>query len=46
MTELHSPWYSKLQTEEDHDSPPLLVAGDFSPGLLTDRHDSCTVGSR
>jgi hypothetical protein len=24
---------------------PLLVAGDFSPGLLMDRHDSCTVGS-
>jgi hypothetical protein len=22
LTELHSPWYSKPQTEEDHDSPP------------------------
>jgi hypothetical protein len=41
---LNSPWYSrpKLKKITIH---PLLVAGDFSPGLLTDRRDSCTMGS-
>ena len=32
MTELHSPWYSKLQPEEDHDSPPCSSPVTFRRG--------------